>query len=90
MTVIETVREKLTRELSAEHIDIIDNTWMHKGHAAAQGRSHLHITIVSPAFQGVSLLDRHRKVHQVLSEEMGPLIHALELKTLAPQEWQQV
>ncbi len=88
----EALVEKLKEELNADHVDIIDNSWMHAGHAAvANGPkegTHLSIVIVSPKFEGVSLLNRHRMVHEVLEESFKQHLHALELKAYTPSEWQ--
>jgi BolA family transcriptional regulator, general stress-responsive regulator len=90
----EAILETLYRELAAEHVEIIDNSWRHAGHVAmanvhqAEG-THLHITIVSPQFENLSLLDRHRLVHAALREAFAGDLHALELKTLSPAEWKQ-
>ena len=48
---------------------------------------HFTVTIVSPAFEGTSLVERHRMVYRAL-ESMMPRIHALQLKTVTPGEAQ--
>jgi stress-induced morphogen len=45
---------------------------------------HWEATIVSAAFDGKSLIERHRMVFAALAEEMKGPIHALTLKTLTP------
>lgn len=47
---------------------------------------HLAATVVSPAFEGVSLVDQHRMVYDALGEHMTRDVHAIELKTYAPDE----
>ena len=47
---------------------------------------HLAATVVSPAFEGVSLVDQHKLVYDALGEHMTRDVHALELKTYAPDE----
>ena len=42
--------------------------------------------VVSAAFAGKSLIERHRMVFAALSEEMKGPIHALTLKTKTPEE----
>ncbi len=88
----EALQNKLQQVLRAEHVDIVDNSWMHAGHASnptpgATG-THLAVTVVSPEFEGLSLLDRHRLVHKALKEEFAGTLHALELKTFSPAEWE--
>ena len=83
---VEAIQTKLETQLEATHVQIVDNSWMHAGHAgAASGGSHLAILVVSPKFEGQGIMDQHRMVHQVLKEEMGGAIHALELKTMTPE-----
>jgi BolA-like protein 1 len=89
----EAIIEKLRESLEASHVEIIDNSWMHAGHVAmadvnrTEG-THLQVIVVSPQFEGVGLLNRHRMVHEVLKEAFSQGLHALELKTMTPDEWQ--
>jgi len=50
------------------------------------GQDHWQAEIKSTAFAGLSQIARHRKVYAALEEEMKGPIHALSLKTLAPDE----
>ena len=45
------------------------------------------LILVSPAFEGVSLLDRHRMVNDALSDVMED-IHALSMKTWTPEQYE--
>jgi len=47
---------------------------------------HFEAVVVSPEFAGKSTLQRHRLVYATLGNMMGREIHALGLKTLAPEE----
>lgn len=49
--------------------------------------SHLAAVVVSPAFDGVSLVQQHEMVYDALGEHMTTDIHALELKTYTPEEY---
>jgi len=84
--VVARLREKLQKALEAERVDIIDESWKHAGHVAMAGvtpeATHLHITIVSPRFNGVPLIDQHRMVNDVLKEARETHLHALQLKTV--------
>ena len=52
---------------------------------------HLKVTIVSDAFQGKNLLDRHRLIYQALDAPMKDgRIHALELTAKTKEEQQQL
>jgi stress-induced morphogen len=47
---------------------------------------HLAATVVSPTFEGQSVVDRHQAVYDALGEHMTTDIHALELRTRTPEE----
>jgi stress-induced morphogen len=47
---------------------------------------HLAATVVSPAFEGESLVDRHQRVYDALDGHMTTDIHALEVETYTPAE----
>ena len=48
---------------------------------------HFEATIVSPAFAGKRLIQRHQLVYAVLGDRMREEIHALSMKTLTPEEF---
>jgi BolA protein len=81
--------ESLLRErLAALHVEVIDESHLHVGHAgAAGGAGHFRAVVVSPAFEGKSLVERQRLVYGALAEMMGPEIHALAVQTLTPEQW---
>ncbi|MEB3245270.1 MAG: BolA family protein [Vampirovibrionales bacterium] len=81
-------QQQLAQALEATAIDIYDNTLAHSGHPGSQGNAHLRITITSPKFKDVPIIDQHRMVQQAIKTlpgNPGSLIHALELKTLTPE-----
>jgi stress-induced morphogen len=47
---------------------------------------HWHATVISTAFQGKSLIERHRLVMAALAAEMKGPIHALTLDVKSPDE----
>ncbi len=49
---------------------------------------HLAATVVSPAFEGESLVDQHEMVYDALGQHMTTDIHAVELKTYTPEEYE--
>ncbi len=49
---------------------------------------HLAATVVSPAFEDRSLLDQHELVYDALGEHMTEEIHAIELTTYTPDEYE--
>lgn len=86
---VEQIRERLEGELNPLHLEIIDDSASHAGHAGARsGGGHFQATIVSAAFDGKSAVQRHRMVYSALGDMMTNEIHALSMKALTPSEHQ--
>jgi len=49
--------------------------------------AHYAAEVVSPAFEGKSLVAQHQLVYDALGEAMTTDIHAIELKTYTPEEY---
>ena len=49
-------------------------------------KDHWEAVVVSAAFEGKTLIQRHRMVYDALAEEMKGPIHALSLKTYTPDQ----
>ncbi len=47
---------------------------------------HLAAVVVSPVFEGKSLVEQHELVYDALGDRMTTDIHALELKTYTPDQ----
>jgi stress-induced morphogen len=64
----------LTRAFpDAAELDVVDRTG---------GGDHFQVTIVSPRFEGLSLVDQHRLVYDALAEPLADgTIHELRIKT---------
>lgn len=50
---------------------------------------HLAATVVSPEFEGLGLVQQHELVYDALGEHMTTDIHALELSTYTPEEYEE-
>ncbi len=50
---------------------------------------HLAATVVSPSFEGLSLVQQHQQVYDALDDHMTTDIHALELSTYTPDEYEE-
>lgn len=78
---------RLTDGLGPDHLEVIDDSHRHAGHAgAADGRGHFTVLIVSQRFAGLSTLERHKLVYQVVGDMMTTDVHALSIQALAPGE----
>jgi BolA protein len=88
VTVAEIIRQKLEKAFQPLVLEIEDQSYKHQGHAGHRPgiETHFDVRIVSPAFEGVMRVQRHRMVTNVLKDEIGNPVHALALKTLTPEE----
>ena len=85
MSVRDAIERKLRQELEPDHLEVIDESFMHAGGPDAQ--SHFRVFVVAEAFAGLSTLDRHRMVYRLLEPERAAGIHALGIQTLTPEEY---
>jgi BolA protein len=82
------IRARLEHDLDAVHVQIEDDSALHAGHLGAQGGGgHYRVLVVSPRFDGLSRVAAQRLVYQALGELMTTDIHALEMRTLTPEQW---
>ena len=82
------IEAKLREGLDASHVEVVDESHLHVGHAGArEGGGHFRATIVSERFGGLSKVQAQRLVYQTLADEMKGEIHALSMTTLTPDQW---
>jgi len=87
MSVQSQIESKLAAELSPEHLEVINESNNHNVPAGSE--SHFKVVLVSEAFAGKALLQRHRMINKTLADELNGVIHALALHTYTQQEWQE-
>ncbi|WP_028455592.1 BolA family protein [Chitinilyticum litopenaei] len=86
MTLEDEIRTRLA-PLAAQELLIEDDSAAHAGHAGNGGGGHFNLLLVSSAFAGQRLLDRHRMVKDLLKDLMPHRIHALSIRALTPDEF---
>lgn len=83
------IEEKIKAALAPEHLEVINESHLHAGHQPGfdgTGESHMRVRIVASAFNGVNRVMRHRKINELLSEEMERGLHALAVEAKTPDE----
>eukprot|EP00455_Lapot_gusevi_P042622 TRINITY_DN5075_c0_g2_i5.p1 TRINITY_DN5075_c0_g2~~TRINITY_DN5075_c0_g2_i5.p1 ORF type:complete len:129 (-),score=1.72 TRINITY_DN5075_c0_g2_i5:185-571(-) len=81
------IREKLSQSLSPSHLEIFNESHMHS--VPRNSETHFKLVIVSDAFQGKSLLERHRFVFGILKDELQNGVHALSIaKACTSEQWE--
>ena len=72
------IKETLETKIASSQVAVDDLT----------GTSdHFQVTIVSDAFEGLSMIERHRKVYDALGSDVGGAIHALSIKAYTNKQW---
>ncbi len=85
MLIHTSIEQKLLQAFQPIFLDVINESHMHS--VAPGSESHFKVVIVTPAFEGMRLLQRHRSVNAIVAEELAEKIHALALHTYTPSEW---
>ena len=85
-TRVERIRSVVQDALRPVRLEIRDDSAAHVGHVGGGGKGHFRLLIVSEAFAGKSLIQRHRLVHDALAALLDSDIHALVLDTRSPDE----
>ena len=68
--------------LNPSMLEIVDESYMHRGHAgvdSAYTETHLKIKIEAD-FGNMKLLDKHRKVKELIKEEFEKGLHAVSIE----------
>src|SRR4051812_35912862 len=86
--VADLIRRNLEAAFSPQHLEVEDDSGRHAGHGGARpsGESHFNVVVVSEAFQGLSRVERQRRVNAALREAFDGGLHALSIKASAPGE----
>ena len=89
MEIKKEIKKRLEKKLNLIHFEIKDFTGRHLNHKLHEGGFHLETTIVSDNFTDKTLIERHRLVYDAMGELMKHEIHALSMKTLTRDEWEE-
>jgi BolA protein len=84
--IVARLRELVQDALRPQELLIRDESAAHAGHATAGGKGHYRMHIVSDRFSGLSRIERHRLVHEIVRSVFDTHVHALALRTLTPDE----
>jgi BolA protein len=82
------IEARLRAALSPDHLAVIDDSEMHRGHAGhdGSGESHFTVDIVADRFAGQTRVARQRLVNAALADLLRDKVHALAIKARAPGE----
>ncbi|HCX88357.1 MAG TPA: BolA family transcriptional regulator [Gammaproteobacteria bacterium] len=87
METIDLIVDRLRQKLSAESVEIEDQSHLHAGHAgAASGGGHYQVTVIANCFNGLNTLARHRLIYDAVDDLMKKEIHALSIQAYSEDE----
>ena len=86
MSMTDTIHAKLTQQFAPLHLEVIDESQLHHGHAGWRegGETHFRVRIATRKFDGMSRVAQHRAVMQALDDELKASVHALAIEVLPP------
>ena len=75
------IRDRL-HSLSPTHLEVVNESAQHQGHAGddGTGESHWRVIIAAPGFAAMTRLARHRAIHAALGPQIIGRIHALAIE----------
>lgn len=85
-TVQSVIHDKVIEALSPVHLDVINESHNHS--VPRNSETHFKVVAVADAFAGVSRIQRHRQLNELLDHELKNGVHALSLQLYTPDEWQ--
>lgn len=88
MQMQQALTERIHGGLAVEHFEILNESDNHSGPPGRE--SHFKVVVVSPAFEGQSLVKRHQAVYALVREQLAGGVHALALHTYTPAEWEKL
>jgi len=96
MSIQQIIETKLMEKFAPERLVVMNESHLHAGHHHVEsghhatfdgtGETHFRVRIVAPAFAGMSRIDRHRAVNELLADELKAGLHALAIEPAAPGE----
>ena len=74
------IEEKLRNKIKIESLEIIDNSYKHKGHKFfSEEKFHLHLKIKSIYLNSITRINAQKLIMKILREDLKKKIHALEI-----------
>ena len=76
------IRTRLEAALAPTHLEVIDDSESHRGHAGygEGGESHFHVVIEAVGLAPLSRVARQRAIHSAIGPDLMGEIHALSME----------
>ena len=84
MPVRDAIVAKLSAKFVPDHLEVIDESSRHQGHAGArpEGETHFRVRISAPSLSGLSRIAQHRAINETLADELRNGVHALAIEVV--------
>tara|TARA_B100000941_G_scaffold21366_1_gene12798 strand:+ start:147 stop:407 length:261 start_codon:yes stop_codon:yes gene_type:complete len=77
---IEIVKEKITKEITLQKINVEDKSFLHKNHINnSANKFHIKITIISDELKSKKKIDSTKIIYKILENELKSNIHSIQL-----------
>ena len=85
MPVRDAIVAKLSAKFAPTHLEVIDESSRHEGHAGSRpgGETHFRVRIASAALNGTRVA-QHRAIMDALDAEIKGGVHALAIEVISP------
>lgn len=78
---LELIRMRLQQAFSPDHLEVVDESDEHIGHAGHQGGArHFAVIISADCFKKIKRVEAHRQIYALFADMMPEQIHALKIK----------
>ena len=90
MPVRDAIVAKLSAKFAPSHLEVIDESSRHQGHAGSrpEGETHFRVRISSSQFDGLSRVAQHRAINEALAAELKAGVHALAIEVKSSPQGQ--
>ena len=84
MTMQSKILKKLRAELNPELLEVHDESHKHAGHSGSRpgGETHFYVRIQASSLSGLNRVQQHRKIYEILDEELKGTVHALRIEVM--------
>tara|TARA_B100000965_G_C19244460_1_gene605839 strand:+ start:183 stop:443 length:261 start_codon:yes stop_codon:yes gene_type:complete len=77
---IETVKNKLNKNISCNKIEIFDKSFLHKNHKSNDKKKfHIKIVITSKYLKEKNKIQSTKEIYKILEEELKNYIHSIQI-----------
>ncbi len=76
------ILDKIKQNIVCEKVQVNNKSHLHQHHAQSpkNNNSHFELIISSAELKKLKPVDAHKKIYEILDEEMKSIIHSLEIK----------